>query len=257
MRTSIPDGADDYKTGANRLRAARALFRKELSSYFQTPVAYIVGAVFLGATASLFFSVFFLYDRVEMRQFFSTLPILLALLMPALSMRLIAEEKRRGTWEILTTLPVRNLEIVLAKFTAVWVTGLFLLAPTLFFTFTIGTMGPLDPGPVAGGYLGAVLLTAAYSAIGLFASSLTRNETTALITGLVLCLLFALLNVFLVLIPAPLVPLFEYLSIGYHFSSFSQGIVDSRSVVYFVSLTAGFLMFSLYRLNTNRTGDTL
>jgi len=239
---------------SDRFRAGWALFRKELSSYFQTPVAYIAGAIFLGVTASLFFSVFFLFDRVELRQFFNTLPLLLAILIPALSMRLIAEERRRGTWEILTTLPVRNIEIVLAKFFAVWVTGLFLLLPTLFFVFTVSSMGSLDPGPVAGGYVGAVLLSAVYSAIGIFASSVSRNETTALIAGLVLCLLFALLNSFLVLFPAPLVPLLEYLSIGYHFANFSQGIVDSRSIVYFLSMTAGFLMFSLYRLNLNRFG---
>jgi ABC-2 type transport system permease protein len=237
-----------------RFRAGRALFRKELASYFQTPVAYIVGAVFLAVTSSLFFSVFFLFDRVEMRQFFSILPILLALLMPALSMRLIAEEKRRGTWEILTTLPMKNTEILLAKFFSVWVTGLFLLLPTLIFTFTVSTMGELDPGPVAGGYLGAVLLIAAYSAAGVFASSITQNETTALIVGLVITLFLALLNSFIILIPAPLVPLFEFLSISIHFNGFSQGIIDSRSVVYLLSLTAGFLMTALYHLNRGRKG---
>jgi len=241
-------------TGSARFRAGKALFRKELASYFQTPVAYIVGAVFLGVTASLFFSVFFLFDRVEMRQFFSTLPVLLAILIPALSMRLIAEERRRGTWEILTTLPMRNLEIVLAKFFSVWVTGLFLLLPTLLFTFTVSTMGSLDPGPVIGGYLGAVLLIAAYSAAGVFASSVTRNETTALIVGLVLTLLLALMNSFLVLIPAALVPFFEFMSIGYHFAGFSRGLIDSRSVVYLLSLTAAFLMIALYRLNRRRMG---
>lgn len=241
-------------TVSARFRAGIALFRKELASYFQTPVAYIVGAVFLGVTASLFFSVFFLFDRVEMRQFFSSLPILLALLMPALSMRLIAEERRRGTWEILTTLPMRNIEILLAKFFSVWVTGLFLIAPTLIFTFTVSTMGNLDSGPVAGGYLGAILLIAAYSAVGIFASSITRNETTALIVGLVLTLLLALLNNFLILMPTLLVPLIEFLSIGYHFENFSQGIIDTRSVVYLLTLTAGFLMVSLYHLNRQRMG---
>ncbi len=241
-------------TASARFRAGKALFRKELSSYFQTPVAYIVGAVFLSVTASLFFSVFFIYDRVEMRQFFSILPILLALLIPALSMRLIAEEKRRGTWEILTTLPMRDLEIVLAKFFSVWVTGLFLLLPTLIFTFTVSTMGKLDPGPVVGGYLGSILLIAAYSAVGVFASSITRNETTALIVGLVLTLLLALMNSFLILIPAPLVSLIEFLSISYHFNGFTRGLIDSRSVVYLLSLTAGFLMISIYRLNRQKAG---
>lgn len=239
-------------SGTERLRAGAALFRRELSAYFQTPVAYVVGAVFLAASAALFFSIFFIYERVEMRQFFSYLPLLLALLMPALSMRLIAEERRRGTWEILTTLPLRNLEIVLAKFFAVWITGLFFLAPTVIYAITVSSLGPLDPGPIIGGYIGTVFLMAAYAAIGIFASSLARNETVALVTGLVITLFLALLDSFLLLIPTGLLPFFEFISIGHHFSDFAKGLLDSRSLVYFLSLTAGFLMLALYRLNRQR-----
>ncbi|MFW5745733.1 MAG: ABC transporter permease, partial [Spirochaetota bacterium] len=115
------------------LQPGWALFRRELNSFFQTPVAYVVGVVFLAASAALFFSFFFLFDRAEMRQFFRFLPLLLAVLMPALAMRVIAEERRRGMWEVVRTLPVRTSHIVLAKFAAVWVTGLFLLAPTVIF----------------------------------------------------------------------------------------------------------------------------
>ena len=138
---------DPQATTATRTRATAALFRRELSSFFQTPVAYVVGIVFLAVTATLFFSVFFLFDRAEMRQFFGSLPVLLALLMPALAMRLVAEERRRGTWEVLSTLPVRNTDVVIAKFLAVWVTGLFLLLPTVIFAVTVAGFGRLDPGP--------------------------------------------------------------------------------------------------------------
>ncbi|MFP4409742.1 MAG: ABC transporter permease, partial [Spirochaetaceae bacterium] len=129
-------------------RGMYALFRRELSAYFQTPVAYVVAVVFLVATSLLFFSVFFLYDSAELRRFFSTLPLLLAVVIPALSMRLIAEERRRGTYEILATLPLRTIDIVAGKFLAVWVTSIFLLVPTLFYAVTVGTIGRLDPGPV-------------------------------------------------------------------------------------------------------------
>ena len=243
---------DSQATAATRTRATAALFRRELSSFFQTPVAYVVGIVFLAVTATLFFSVFFLFDRAEMRQFFGSLPVLLALLMPALAMRLVAEERRRGTWEVLSTLPVRNTDVVIAKFLAVWVTGLFLLLPTVIFAVTVAGFGRLDPGPVIGGYLGAALLAAAYGAVGVFASSVARNETVALILGLVIALGLSLLNSFLVLLPAAIVPVVEYLSVGYHFSNFSRGLVDTRSVIYLVTLTVAFLMFARQRLDQLR-----
>jgi len=119
-------------------------------------------------------------------------------MMPALSMRLIAEERRRGTYELLVTLPLRNVDIVIAKFLAVWITGLFLLAPTLVFVVTVRSFGPLDLGPVTGGYFGTILLVAVYAAIGLFTSTIARNETVALVTGLVLSLFFVLLDSFLI-----------------------------------------------------------
>ena len=229
-----------------------ALFRRELSGYFQTPVAYVVGAIFLGVTAALFFSVFFLFERAELRQFFGLLPILLALLMPALSMRLIAEERRRGTWEILTTLPVSTTRIIAAKFAAVWVTALFLLAPTVIFALTVAGFGPLDPGPVAGGYLGAALLAAAYGAVGVFASSVARNETVALILGLVIALFLAFLDGIVVLFPPELVSVVQFLGTGYHFQSFTRGVIDSRSVVYLLSLSALFLVLARHQLDRRR-----
>ena len=234
------------------LRPAWALFRRELNGFFQTPIAYVVGVVFLVASGALFFSPFFLIDRVQMRQFFALLPLLLALLMPALAMRVVAEERRRGMWEIVSTLPLRTGEVIVAKFAAVWVTGLFLLAPTLLFAVTVGSLGELDPGPVVSGYLGAVLLVAVYGAVGVFASSVASNETVALVLGLVISLFFALLNQFLILIPSELVGFLEFLSVGYHFDGFTRGIVDSRSVIYFGTLAAGFLAISRYRLDRQR-----
>ena len=229
-----------------------ALVRRELAAYFQSPVAYVVGIVFLVTTASLFFSTFFLFDRAEMRAFFGLLPVLLALLMPALAMRQIAEERRRGTWEVLATLPVGITRILAAKFFALWITGTVLLVPTLFFVASVNMLGNLDPGPVAGGYLGAVLLTGAYSAVGLFASAVSRSETVALVTGLVIALLLSVLEGFLVLLPAAIVPFVQYLGTSYHFSGFTRGVVDSRSLVYFLSVIVVFLAIAHYRLTRER-----
>ncbi len=238
-----------YRRGGT---ATLALIRRELAGYFQTPVAYVVGAVFLGVTASLFFSVFFLFERAELRHFFGLLPMLLAILMPALAMRLVAEERRRGTWEILATLPIGNGHIVVAKFVALWITGLFLLAPTLFFALTVTGFGALDPGPVAGGYLGAILLIAVYGSVGLFASAVARNETVALVVGLVIALFLALLESLVILIPGEAVSLIQFFSTGYHFSSFTRGVVDTRSVVYLVSATVFFLVLTHMQLQRRR-----
>ncbi|MFW5850023.1 MAG: ABC transporter permease [Spirochaetota bacterium] len=234
------------------LQPGWALFRRELNSFFQTPVAYVVGVVFLAASAALFFSFFFLFDRAEMRQFFRFLPLLLAVLMPALAMRVIAEERRRGMWEVVRTLPVRTSHIVLAKFAAVWVTGLFLLAPTVIFVGSAGLVGSIDPGPVIAGYLGAILLAAVYGAIGVFASSISRNETVALVVGLVISLVLGMLNQFVILFPGTVVSVLEFLSTGYHFDGFTRGVIDTRSVVYLLTLTAGFLILSRDQLDRQR-----
>lgn len=244
--------SDTTLRARQRITSFGALLRRELSGFFQTPVAYVVGAIFLAVTSALFFAVFFIFERAELRQFFALLPMLLALLMPALSMRLIAEERRRGTWEILTTLPVGNTQIVLAKFVAVWLTGLFLLAPTLMFAVTVAGFGPIDPGPVFGGYLGAALLVAAYGAVGVFASSVARNETVALVLGLVISLFLALIEGIVILMPPAIVSVVEFLGTAYHFTGFSQGVVDSRSVVYLLSLSAFFLVLAQYQLDRRR-----
>lgn len=233
-------------------RGMYALFRRELSAYFQTPVAYVVAVVFLVATSLLFFSVFFLYDSAELRRFFSTLPLLLAVVIPALSMRLIAEERRRGTYEILATLPLRTIDIVGGKFLAVWVTSIFLLVPTLFYAVTVGTIGRLDPGPVVGGYIGALLLAGAYAAVGVFASSISRSEIVALVVALVISLALAFVESFVVLMPATIAGLVQFMSSTYHFNGFARGVVDSRSVIYLLSITVFFLMLSHRALTARR-----
>lgn len=240
-----------------RLISFQALLRRELGSFFQTPVAYVVGAIFLGVTGALFFSVFFIFERAELRQFFGLLPMLLALLMPALAMRLIAEERRRGTWEILTTLPVGSTQIVLAKFLAVWITGLFLLAPTVIFATTVAGFGPIDVGPVIGGYLGAALLAAAYASVGVFASSVARNETVALVVGLVIALFLALLEGITILLPPAIVSIVQFFGTGYHFTGFAQGVIDTRSVVYLIALTAFFLILARFNVDRHRQQRTI
>ena len=212
----------------------------------------MVAVIFLSVSAVLFFSVVFLFGRAELRQFFSSLPLFLALVMPALSMRLIAEEQRRGTYEILVTLPVKTSDVIIAKFFGVWIVGMTMVLPTLLFALSINIIGKLDWGPVVGGYFGTALLIAAYSAVGVFASSLARSETVALILGLLFCLFFALIESFLILLPGGIVTAAEFLSASNHFSNFAQGLLDSRSIIYFISVSVLFLFMANQRLRNMR-----
>jgi ABC-2 type transport system permease protein len=221
-----------------RIKEASVVMKKELMSYFTTPVAYIVITVFLVISGWFFFSTFFLYGQAEMRGFFQLLPIILSFVVPAVTMRLFAEERHSGSYEILMTLPMSPDDIILGKILAGTVFVMIMLAPTLFYAISVALVGSLDPGPVIGGYLGAVLLGAAFSGVGVFASSLTRNQIVAFITGMSVCLLLTLIDKFLFFLPAGLLGVFEYMGADYHFRNISRGIIDSRDVLYFLSVAA-------------------
>lgn len=157
--------------------AATAILARELSAYFSSPVAYIVSGLFLVFSGMLFISTFFLVNRAELRDFFGLLPVLFSFFIPALTMRLFAEEKRSGTIETLFTLPVSALDAVLGKFLAALVFVAVMLLPTLAYVLTAAFLGDLDPGPVVGGYLGALLLAAGFSAVGVYASAVTKTRS--------------------------------------------------------------------------------
>ena len=163
------------------------ILSKELKDYFISPIAYIVISIFLVVTGWFFFSTFFLYNQAELRNFFTLLPITFAFVIPAVTMRLFSEEFNVGSYEILLTLPVSFKDIILGKFLAAVLFMAAALLPTLSYPICVSTLGELDWGPVMGGYMGAILLAAAYAAIGLFASSLTRNQIVAFIVGTVIC----------------------------------------------------------------------
>ena len=154
------------------MRQAVHIFRKEFKTYFISPIAYIVISIFLLVTGWFFFTTFFLLNQASLRNFFSMLPIIFAFVVPAVTMRLFSEEINIGSYETLLTLPVTFLDVVLGKFLSAIVFLAAMLVPTLAYPITVTLLGQLDWGPVVGGYLGAVLLGAAFSAIGLLASSL-------------------------------------------------------------------------------------
>jgi ABC-2 type transport system permease protein len=219
------------------MQQVRHIFKKEFTSYFISPIAYIVISIFLLVTGWFFFTTFFLYGQANLRNFFGMLPIIFSFVVPAITMRLFAEELSVGSYETLLTMPVTFRDVVLGKFLAAVAFIVAMLAPTLAYPITVSFLGDLDWGPVAGGYLGAVLLGAAFSAIGLFASSLTRNQIIAFIIGVTICFSLTLVDKMLFFLPQSLVGFMEYLGAGFHFENISKGILDSRDIVYFVSVS--------------------
>ena len=228
------------------------IVKRELGAYFTGAVGYIVIGLFLLISGFLFFNVFFLENRAELRRFFSTLPVLLAFFIPAVTMRLFAEERKSGSLETLMTLPVSSVDVVMGKFWASLAFTSVMIVPTLVYALTASLFGSLDAAPVVCGYLGAVFLAAAFCSIGLFASASTKNQIVAFFIGWALCILLALIDQFLLFLPARLANFLGYLSAGSHFTSVSRGIVDSRDLVYFVSLTAVFLTLTVKTIDSRR-----
>ncbi|MCP4148572.1 MAG: ABC transporter permease subunit [bacterium] len=213
------------------------IFKKEFKSYFISPIAYIVISIFLMVIGWLFFATFFLNGQASLTHFFSLLPITFAFIIPAVTMRLFSEEINIGTYELLLTLPVTFKDIIMGKFlAAVSFIGVMLI-PTLCYAIFIAFLGQLDWGPIIGGYLGAMLLAAAFCAIGLMASAITRNQVIAFILGMTACFALTLLTDFvLYFLPDTVVDIFQYFSANFHFRNIAKGVVDSRDILYFVSV---------------------
>jgi ABC-2 type transport system permease protein len=218
------------------MHPAYHICRKEFRTYFVSPIAYIVIAIFLLVTGWFFFTPFFLFNQANLRNFFALLPTVFAFVVPAVTMRLFAEELNVGSYETLLTMPVSFRDVVLGKFLAAVVFVAAMLLPTLAYPVTVATIGSLDWGPVVGGYLGALLLAAAFAAAGLFASALTRSQIVAFIIGMAICFVLTLVDQMVFFLPRGLVGFFSYLAADMHFQNISKGILDTRDILYFLSL---------------------
>ena len=218
------------------MRQVAHIFRKEFSAYFVSPIAYIVISIFLFVTGWFFFSTFFLFNQANLRTFYTLLPVVFAFVIPAITMRLISEELNVGSDEILLTMPVTHADVILGKFFASVALIIAMLIPTLAYPLTVSFMGQLDWGPVVGGYIGAIFLGAAFSGVGLFASALTRNQIIAFIIGLAICFTLTLIDKMLFFLPQSLLGVFSYLGADFHFQNIAKGIIDSRDILYFVSV---------------------
>lgn len=240
-------------------RQAVAVARKELGAYFGSPIALIFVGVFLVATLAVFFWVEAFWSRgiADVRPLFSWMPLLLILLVPALTMRQWSEEEQSGTLEVLLTLPVRHISLVLGKFMAVVALVAVALALTFFLPVTTSILGDLDWGPVLGGYLAALLVAATYAAIGLFVSSRTNNQIVALIVTVLLCGVLYVVGTSLVtgLAGGGGAELLRALGSGSRFESIERGVIDLRDLLYYLSLTAFFLLLNVVSLDSKRWGS--
>lgn len=227
---------------------------KEIKSYLGSPMAYVVTAIFL-ALSGTFFAAYLAstaYSDTSIRGFLSVAQYLILLFSAVLTMRLVAEEKKLGTWELLMTVPMRDSEIILGKYLSSLALLTGMLGLTLYYPILLAIFGDPDIGPIFTSYLGLFLLGAVALSAGIFASSLSSNQlVSAVVAG---GILFALWFFGLAagLVPGPAGELISYVSLSAHFPDFMRGVVDTRAVVYYVSLVAVFLFLAVRSTEAGR-----
>jgi len=230
----------------------RTIFQKELRSYFNSTIAYVVIVVFFVLMGWFYASNIFLVNIATLRDMFEYAGVIFLFVIPAMTMRLLAEERKSGTIELLTTKPLHDAEIVIGKFLASWAFVGITILPTLVYYITIVFIGDIDLGPVIGGYLGLILMTGVYVAVGLLASSLTENQIVAFMLGLFFCIVLFFIDKMLIVMPDFSTSVLQFLSVDYHFSNIARGVIDSRDIIYFASVLGFTLYLSVVSLERRK-----
>lgn len=236
-----------------------AILKKEVNSFFSSSIGYLVIALFLilnGLFLWFFKSEFNIFDYgfADLTPFFTLAPWILIFLIPAITMRSFSEEKRLGTLELLLTKPISGWHIVLGKYFGAFVLILLALVPTLLYVYTVYSLGNpignLDVGSTLGSYFGLLFLIAAYTSIGVFTSTLSQNQIVAFITAVFICffMYFGFEGIASADVFGDFNSLIENLGMKTHFDSIARGVIDTRDVVYFVSVTIFFLFLTVLQL---------
>ncbi len=239
-----------------------SVFRRELAGYFATPLAYVFIVIFLFMTGIFTFYLGQFFDRgqADLQAFFSFHPWLYLFLIPAISMRLWAEERKSGTIELLLTLPIPLGAAVLGKFLAAWAFTAIALALTFPIWITVNVLGDPDNGVIVAGYIGSLLMAASYLAIGACISAATRSQVIAFVISVVVCFLFTVSGLPIVLdffapwTPQLVVDLIASFSFLTHFSSISNGVIDARDIIYFGTLIAVWLFANAVVVDIKKAG---
>ena len=240
----------------------KAIFFKEINSFFASPIGYLVIGIFLlinGLFLFVFKGEFNILDNgfADLSAFFVLSPWIFLFLVPAITMRSFSEEHKQGTIEILLTKPISKLQLIFGKFLGAFTLILIALIPTLLYVITLwqlgNPVGNLDIAATIGSYIGLLFLAGSFTAVGIFASTLSQNQIVAFIIAVILCFMMfygfdgladlnVLSNMFNI----------ETLGLNYHFNSVSRGVIDTRNLVYFISVAVFFLVLTQLKLNKNR-----
>ncbi len=243
------------------MKSTITILAREWRAYFNSPVAYVFIVIFLTLTAFFTFNVSRFYEagQASLDRFFFWHPWLYLILVPAVAMRLWAEERRAGTLELLLTLPVTTAQAIIGKFLAAWLFVLLALALTFPIVVTAFYLGNPDPGPIVSGYIGSALLAGAYLAVGALTSALTRNQVISFILAAVIGLFLLLAgyppvtDVLYALAPAWLVEVVAGFSFSAHYEQLQRGVVDVRDLLYFASVIAFMLLATHVTLENRKT----
>ncbi|HOU55061.1 MAG TPA: ABC transporter permease [Myxococcota bacterium] len=243
------------------MRNVISLARREILAYFGSPVAYIAIAVFLLLLGVVFFfripfllpkEDFFEAREATLRPLFEWMVFLFTIILPAISMRLLAEERKLGTLELLLTLPLTETEVVVGKFLgALGFLGVA-AALTLPYPLLVLALGSPDPGPLVGGYFGVLLVGAAYLAVGLLTSAWTQSQITAFLTAIALCAALTFVDRLPEAVGLPALEAARMMSFHHHFQSIARGVLDTRDLVFFLSVVVGALALAGHSLESRK-----
>ena len=234
------------------MRNMRVIALKEFKSYLSSPMAYVVTGIFLVLTGFFFGISPSTYMQTSINGFLQASVILLLLFAPLLTMRLLAEERKMGTLELLLTAPVRDSEVILGKFLGSMGILTVMLALTLYYPILLILFGDPDIGPIVTGYMGLLLLGYTALAVGLFTSSLTSNQIVAAVVAIGILLALYLIGTAASFLPQALGEVIGYFSLSFYFPDFMRGVIDTRGIVYYLSITALFLFLAIRSLENSR-----
>ena len=229
------------------------IYLKELKSYFNGPMAYIFLVIFSLLNGYFFSNTFFIFGQSDMRALFQIIPLVYLFFIPAITMGIISKEKNIGTMEVICTLPIKDYELVVGKYLSILsllFVGLILTSIMFFNLVAVGTN--IDYGAIFTGYLGLFLAGSVYASMGIFASSLTDNQVVGFIIAIFFVLIFFLIDKLLIFMPNSIAGTMQYLSIDYHLSNISKGVLDTRNLIYFFSMITLFIMLAVESLNSRK-----
>lgn len=227
------------------------IFKREMVGFFYSPIAYIVIAVFLVFSGYFFATILALTQQATLTYSLANTQFILSILAPVITMRLLSEEVRAGTIEMLMTAPVTDFEVVFGKFLAAWFLYLIMLAPTLLYVVFLKWVGQPDMGPIISSYIGLALMGGMFVSVGLLMSALTKNQIIAGVSGIVTLVILFFVGYAVSGTEAWYAPVIQYIGTYGHWESFTKGLVDSKDVVYYITIT-GLCIFITVRVLESR-----